>query len=139
MEHLEDDTDIITKIQGTRANDDKESIESLPSDIKAVRAKIEAVGIEIAAVKYCLANKNMDISDAAMKMVPIYVGLERRQLHEKENQLQEKENQLQVEKNQLQEKEILLLPPPGGQLESCAFCLFFGTVDRLVWKYVSQS
>ena len=104
MEHLEDGCGIISKIQGTTANDDKESIEYLSSDTEAIQVEIEAVGYELEAVKYCLLaneNENMGISEEAMKMVEINASIERIDLQTAQSQSQRSDNQPQEKENLL--------------------------------------
>ena len=75
---------------------------SASDELAALRAKINAV-------EYCLAKKNITISEEAMKMVPIYDGLKKNQLVLEKNQLQKKENQLQEKENKLIEKKNKLI------------------------------
>ena len=82
--------------------------------------ELAALRAEIQAIKYCLAKKNITISEEAMKMVPIYDGYENvelkaviKELREEKRQSQAKENKLLDKENKLLEKENILLASKG--------------------------
>ena len=75
---------------------------SASDELAALRAKINAV-------EYCLAKKNIAISEEAMKMVPIYDGYEKVELKAVMNKLIDLENKLQEERNKLQEEKNKLI------------------------------
>ena len=56
--------------------------------------ELAALRAEIQAIKYCLAKKNITISEEAMKMVPIYDGYENVELKAVIKELQKKINKL---------------------------------------------
>ena len=56
--------------------------------------ELAALRAEIQAIKYCLAKKNITISEEAMKMVPIYDGYENVELKAVIKKKEAKENKL---------------------------------------------
>ena len=86
-------------------NDD-EPIESILSEIKAVKKKIADVEIYFEAIEYCLLNQNVEISSKALLKVPMYNDYQ-------PEQLREEKRQLLVKQSQLREERLILLKSQG--------------------------
>ena len=93
-------------------NDD-EPIESILSEIKAVKKKIADVEIYFEAIEYCLLNQNVEISSKALLKVPMYNDYQPEQLREEKRLLLVKESQLREERSQLREERLILLKSQG--------------------------
>ena len=102
--HSGADSDITTKIRRRQANpscdnEPTESLEvdpaeSLASEIKAVRSKVEAVEI-------CLRGNSTELANSTNIHVQTYKSLTKPQLSKKKEQLLDEKNKLHDEKNKL--------------------------------------